>query len=102
MSDKTLHVVAYFLLAGFFLLTLIARGKPRPRRIILVVAVMAVYGAFDELTQPIVNRTAAWGDWFADVAGTILAIVIIEIVLLLKRRSSSAHVSSSCTWAGLS
>ena len=90
VGDKTLHLVGYFLLTGAFLLTLITHGKLRPRRIALAVVVMAVYGAFDELTQPIVNRSAEWKDWLADLAGVILAVIVIEAAIWLKAKRQAA------------
>ena len=80
VSDKTLHLAGYFLLGGVFLITLIIYGVSRTARDIMVLLILAVYGAFDELTQPIVGRTAALGDWFADIGGAMLAIAIVELI----------------------
>lgn len=89
VGDKTLHLVGYFLLTGAFLLAMITHGKLRPRRIVLAVAIMALYGAFDELTQPIVNRSAEWSDFLADLGGAALAVIVIEAVLWLKAKRST-------------
>jgi VanZ family protein len=43
-------------------------------------AVMVVYGACDEVTQPIVGRNCSIFDWLADIAGTVLAMALIEVV----------------------
>ena len=52
-----------------------------------VIAVAILYGAFDEITQPLVNRHAAWRDWLADVLGALAAIVIFEAISALRKRA---------------
>ncbi len=90
VSDKTLHMVGYFFLTGAFLLTLATRGKPRQLRIGLALAVMTAYGAFDELTQELVNRNADWRDWFADLVGIGLAVIVVEAMLWIRAKRSAA------------
>jgi VanZ family protein len=89
VSDKTLHAVGYFVLGAMLLLTLASRGKPRWTRVLLTLALLAAYGAVDEITQPLVNRTAAFTDWLADIAGTAAAVIIIELALTLTARHRS-------------
>ena len=89
VGDKTLHTVGYFFLTGAFLLTLATRGRTRQLRIGLALAVMTAYGAFDELTQELVNRSAEWRDFLADLAGVILAVIVVEAFLWLKARRSA-------------
>ncbi len=92
VSDKTLHTVGYFFLTGAFLLTLATRGKARSLRIALTLAIMTAYGAFDELTQELVNRSAEWRDFLADLTGVILAVIVVEAILWLKtKRSATAN-----------
>jgi len=85
-SDKTLHAVGYFVLATMLLLVCISRGRPRWTRILLTLALLAAYGAVDEITQPLVNRVAAFGDWLADVGGAAGAVLVIELALTARRR----------------
>ena len=76
VSDKTLHVLAYFGLT-FLLLVRDALGRPfTVRRGLLLLAAVSVYAAVDELLQaiPALNRTADVGDWAADVCGAALAL----------------------------
>jgi VanZ family protein len=61
--------------------------KPFVRRI-SVLLIMPIYAAFDELTQPLVNRHAAWGDWFANVFGSLAALILIELILIGVSRIS--------------
>jgi len=85
VGDKTLHAVGYAVLAALFLLTRAAYGSSPWRRAILVAVSLAAYGAFDEITQPLVNRTAAMGDWLADLGGAIGAIVAVEILMAITQ-----------------
>lgn len=47
-------------------------------------AILAAYGAFDELTQLLVNRNCTFSDWAADAAGGALGLWIAK--LLISRR----------------
>ncbi len=77
-SDKTLHLVGFFLLGTGFWLTMLAFGSPMSRRVVVIVSAMTIYAALDEITQPLVNRYAAFDDWLADVVGVIAAVVVLE------------------------
>jgi VanZ family protein len=96
-TDVVLHVTGFAGLTSLFVLAQAAYGVPRRRRLILTLPVMAAYAAVDELTQPLVNRVAAMGDWTADVGGAAMAIVCGELILLaaamLGRRASPASRS---------
>ena len=81
VSDKLLHTVGFGGLAGIFGLTLAAYGKGRRRRLILMLAIMPLYGALDELTQPIFGRDCDVMDWVFDVIGTASAFVLVELAL---------------------
>jgi VanZ family protein len=74
VSDKVENFVGYALLTTLLLLAL-SRGTARltMARIITIVAIVLIYGAFDELTQPWFRRTCSLGDWIADAGGTIAA-----------------------------
>jgi len=84
-SDKTMHLVAYFLLAGAGWLVLTSgagRSQWQPTEWF---GVVAVYGACDEVTQPIFGRNCSVLDWTADGAGAILAIGAIEVLRWRRR-----------------
>jgi len=92
VSDRTLHAVGYFLLGGLFLVTLIARGVGRIRRVGIALAVLCAYAAFDEITQPLVSRHASLWDWLADGVGVVAAVLVCELAAaLLKRRPTGAR-----------
>jgi VanZ family protein len=74
-SDKTAHLTAYTLLA--FLLARTLTGK-RPLRLttaVVVLAMITLYAAADELTQPLTGRSTELGDWAADMFGTVIGLV---------------------------
>ena len=73
-------------MASFLGWTLWSYHVPVFCRMVAVILVMAAYGAFDELTQPLVGRTAAWADWGADVLGAVVAAVFWPMVNLLVSR----------------
>jgi VanZ family protein len=88
-SDKTLHFLGYLFLGLLLLGSLSSRGRRGPRRWLTVVGVMVVYAAFDEGTQPLVNRYAAWGDAWADILGGLVAIGVWEAVAGARRLAGS-------------
>ncbi len=96
IGDKWLHFIGFFVLASWFHWTLIAYRHPKVRRIALVVSVMALYAAFDEITQPMFNRYGDIGDWYADMTGMIAAVIVWEVFLITRdkiqaRRSSTTE-----------
>jgi len=91
-SDKTLHFLGFFGLTAAFLLTLILHGLKPKRRIIVVLVSMILYAAFDELTQPLFNRYAAWGDWLADIAGAAAAVVLLELLMVARKKLAKPQV----------
>ncbi len=89
-SDKILHTVGYAVLAAVFWMTLLAHGSPFGRRVLIVGGVLALYGALDEITQPLVNRYAAVDDWCFDVIGVAIALTVAEAVLRTRRAYTKA------------
>jgi len=86
VTDKTLHAVGYFVLATLLLAWLAARGVRRIRRATIAIVALAVYGAIDEATQPLVQRHASIEDWLADLAGVLAAAIVCELLLALFAR----------------
>lgn len=80
VSDKTLHLVGFFVLASLFWLSLTAYGVRGWRRVVTVICVMIIYAAIDETTQGWVRRDPDMGDWTADVIGALLAVGVVETV----------------------
>jgi len=74
VSDKLMHLVAYFPL-GFLLTISRVPGFRSGRACLLVIA---AYGILDELLQIPVGRTASVFDWIADVIGAATGIVVAQ------------------------
>ncbi len=82
--DKAEHVVAYGMMAEFFLLSL---KRPVRLTVLLIgLALLVVIGALDEVTQPLVNRFASVSDYASDLTGVAIACVIF----LVRRPSRSS------------
>jgi VanZ family protein len=87
-SDKTMHVVAYFLLSGLAAATLVARGHWTVARVAWLAVGLVLFAAIDEVTQPFFSRFADRVDWVADCAGIALGIgAVAAVVTALKRRA---------------
>ena len=74
--DKIEHIAAYGAITILFVLSL------RTRLSLLTAAAfffaISALGAVDELTQPLVNRTASPLDWLADIVG--ISVVLLAFV----------------------
>jgi len=67
--DKIEHVLAYGVITFLFLISL--RASPTILSALLLFLAVSVIGAFDEITQPFVNRTASVTDLVADIVGIL-------------------------------
>jgi VanZ family protein len=100
--DKAEHFLAYFLLA-LLLGTALMLTFPRRRKIpVWVLLIGFVYGAVDEVVQPLVQRDAELADWIADALGVWTAVLILwllrKFVLRdLLRALPTCNTSSSPT-----
>jgi len=93
-KDKTFHLLAYAVLAF-----LTCRAWPIPIRrgaalwratLKTLMPMLAGIALIDELTQPLVGRGCELGDFLADVAGGLLAVLL---TLALTRLRQPAHRS---------
>ena len=71
--DKLEHVLAYGVITFLCLISL--RTSPTMRSALLLFLAVSVIGAFDELTQIFVNRTASVTDLIADIVGILCVLV---------------------------
>ena len=81
ISDKTIHTVMYGLLAISLMVSLHLSGKLNPGTGITVLAICLAYGAIDEWTQLLVNRSCELADWYADAAGAGVGVVLVTLIV---------------------
>jgi VanZ family protein len=91
VSDKLLHFTAYGGLAFLLCLNGSLRRPLGWRQFAIVLALLAGFGAFDEITQIPVGRDCDILDWIADVTGATLGIggfLLVASVFKLPERDS--------------
>jgi len=91
-SDKVIHFVAYGLLAFLFISLRATRGSIRWYSVVFRWLFLAGYGAFDELTQLLVKRSADLHDWYADVAGATVGFAVFLIGYGIWKRANGAQL----------
>lgn len=87
-SDKTLHVMAYAVLAVLVGITLVAARRWAGPAIARAALGMAMLGALDEVTQPLpwFRRAADPLDWVFDLGGIALGLAAVAIAVAIWRR----------------
>ena len=75
--DTLQHVLAYGVITFLFLISL--RISPTMLSALLLFLAVSVIGAFDELTQPFVNRTASVTDLAANIVGILSALLFFTL-----------------------
>ena len=68
LTDKQIHALAFFVLV-------LPGSLMRPAAIIWLAPAALAYGAAIEILQPLVGRSAEWGDLLADAVGIAAGIV---------------------------
>ena len=64
-TDKTHHLVAYFILA-------LPSGLRKPQKWALFIFLFILFGGVIEMIQPYVNRYGEWLDFFANTIGVLI------------------------------
>jgi VanZ family protein len=75
-SDKTLHFVAYAILAALLWACMRLRAAEPLRATGIVLAIIAVWAVVDEATQPFFYRAAEPLDWVYDMIGAALGCAV--------------------------
>ena len=93
--DKVNHM------AAFFTITFLARAAYPRIPIFRLFVMMAVFGAFIELSQaiPFIHRDAEWDDWFADMVATLVGLIIAWPFAILADKRRSRRVSAPAAQA---
>ena len=96
VGDKSAHIISYGVLAALLYLTL-WRTRPDDWSLLWKIPlILMLYGAFDEITQPLVHRSCELADWYADVAGTLIAVSALSLIRagLRTRRSTGPQINA--------
>jgi hypothetical protein len=82
MSDKTMHLMAYFVLTFLVWFAISPYEKVRwiGRKVWIVLAILVGYAAGDEVLQGYVGRSMEVGDFVADAAGILLALGLLTVL----------------------
>jgi hypothetical protein len=82
MSDKTMHVLAYFVLTflAWFAISPYEKIHWRSKKAWVLFGALVLYGAFDEILQGHVGRSADVADFAADVVGVTAAFVLLSVL----------------------
>jgi len=84
VSDKTMHGLCFAGLA-FLLAWATYEKQSAIRHWTLILGVIAVYGAFDELLQIPVGRHCDFNDWLADIAGAAVGMTLFHLTLIWRK-----------------
>ena len=87
-SDKIIHFVAYGGLAALLMSLRASRGPFPWTSIVARWLFLAFYGAFDEITQALVNRSPDLEDWYADLLGAAVGLGFVIFAFRLIRGNS--------------
>lgn len=82
-TDKELHFSGYFVLGLLLPFWRLPVPPPTLRRMVRLWAVIALYGAIDELLQIPVGRSAEVHDWVADAGGAAGGILLAALITRL-------------------
>ena len=83
--DKPIHVIAYAGLAFLVSLNWRLRHAFGWRQRIMILVLIAVFGAIDEITQIPVGRECDIIDWLADILGTVCGSLLFLATAALLR-----------------
>ena len=85
-ADKTLHFVAYAVLAMLSSATWLTARRTAGHGIAPLAVALAAFGALDEVTQPFFRRHADPVDWVYDCIGIAIGIAAVVSFVAIVRR----------------
>ncbi len=88
--DKWMHLGAYLGLGVLLSAVCVTRRPASLQLAIRIVVVIAVAGALDEITQPLVGRDCELWDWCADLVGGLMATAAVVGYAASRRRQQLA------------
>ncbi len=86
-GDKWIHGILYLVLGGVWMWNLQQDGVRNGIRWILALTVPMLYGGLIEILQErfFYPRTGDWFDWLADIAGTIVGVILANTIMRIRR-----------------
>jgi VanZ family protein len=87
-DDKWIHAFAYGVLALLVATAWSLRANFGWRQAFIVLVILAIYGALDEITQIPVNRQADVADWLFDVVGIVVGLAVFLAVRAWRRHAA--------------
>lgn len=85
-NDKIKHFCGYGTLVSMIYFSLWIKGVSKRNLVILILIVLAIYGALDERTQPWFGRDCDLHDWYADMCGTVAAMIFWTALRSMVKR----------------
>jgi VanZ family protein len=85
LSDKTMHFAGFAVLAALLAWSWSLRARFGWQGCLAILAILAVYGVVDEVTQPLVGRRADVADWYADMLGALFGLAAFAAAQRLLR-----------------
>jgi VanZ family protein len=79
VADKTQHVVAYTVLGLLAAATLASWNRLTFGNLVVLLGALALFGVFDEVTQPVFGRMADPADWVADCVGIVAGVLVAAV-----------------------
>ena len=83
-EDKWLHFVAYGCQATLAMSALYFTNLLGLKNVVYLTIILAIFGAIDELTQPIFSRQAELLDWIADCVGVLFGVCSAYLVVHIR------------------
>ena len=90
-SDKTLHFIAYAILAFLAAATWLTARRTASRGLATLAIGLAAFGAVDEVTQPFFRRHADPLDWIYDCVGIAIGLALVAVAAAVIRRVARAQ-----------
>lgn len=91
LSDKVLHFAGFVGLALLLAWMFSFRSVLTKTHAVIVVVICGLYGAMDELTQPLSGRTCDVNDWLADLAGAAAGVAMFWLVSTIRHGNRVTH-----------
>lgn len=95
-GDKFAHFSGFFILTVLLACVMIQKSRRSLRWLSLVLLIVSLYGAIDELSQGLVrNRHPDLLDWLADLAGASVALTVFTLWVFPNAPPESANSATT-------